>query len=448
MMEQAVVSVRAGVYYFEDDEWKPVDGGLSLVQLYHDSAKDSFRVVAVSQMQKDKVVINSTVFKETTYQKASDTFHQWSDNRYAYGLNFASKQEANTFASAIYAAIEKLKVLTNNPPAGPAKSEAEDKKRKEQESEPERRSVKFGEAKSVAAEPTHEKHQSGADPLMGSTIDAKSQTEPTTKRTESSESKTVETTKTEPTTASSASTEAKASPASETAASTVPRRETVSTSTNNLNKPPASVGGGVAVRDKPLPSTSGAAQRLRRTKSFSRVQDMEVEARKEEQTRGGLSTFTKEGEKFNRLGDNRRGSKGAEDGDASTPEGSTPRGDDDDDERRRKRKERGGDRKGGSGISGRDKDRSRKDKDRSKYSSGGLKDSRDRRETTSSGSGSGIGGTPKQKPRYVMDGQEVDLGAFKRELIKQFRKEVARAKEDILDALRQELARAQPNKKS
>jgi len=54
-------------------------------------------------------VINSPVFKEITYQKASETFHQWSDNKYAYGLNFASNPEADGFCEQILAAVEKLK---------------------------------------------------------------------------------------------------------------------------------------------------------------------------------------------------------------------------------------------------------------------------------------------------------------------------------------------------
>jgi len=53
--------VRAGVYYFEGDEWKGVDDGLSLVQLYFNPAKETYRVVAISQIIKDKVT-TSTIF--------------------------------------------------------------------------------------------------------------------------------------------------------------------------------------------------------------------------------------------------------------------------------------------------------------------------------------------------------------------------------------------------
>ena len=53
--EHALITVRAGVYYFEGDEWKGVDDGLSLVQLYFNPAKETYRVVAISQIIKDKV---------------------------------------------------------------------------------------------------------------------------------------------------------------------------------------------------------------------------------------------------------------------------------------------------------------------------------------------------------------------------------------------------------
>jgi hypothetical protein len=55
------------------------------------------------------VTINSTLFKELIYQKASDLFHQWTDTRNSYGLNFASRQEADSFAATVTECINKLK---------------------------------------------------------------------------------------------------------------------------------------------------------------------------------------------------------------------------------------------------------------------------------------------------------------------------------------------------
>ena len=34
-------------------------------------------------------MINSSIFKELAYGKASDTFHNWADAVHMYGLNFA-----------------------------------------------------------------------------------------------------------------------------------------------------------------------------------------------------------------------------------------------------------------------------------------------------------------------------------------------------------------------
>lgn len=57
---------------------------------------------------RQQMVINTPLFKEMTYQKPAETFHQFSDSRYAYGLNFASQLEANSFAASLLSAVEKL----------------------------------------------------------------------------------------------------------------------------------------------------------------------------------------------------------------------------------------------------------------------------------------------------------------------------------------------------
>lgn len=54
-------------------------------------------------------MINSNVTKDISYQRASETFGQWSDGRYVYGLNFASKEEAETFGSGFEGIVQKLK---------------------------------------------------------------------------------------------------------------------------------------------------------------------------------------------------------------------------------------------------------------------------------------------------------------------------------------------------
>jgi hypothetical protein len=54
------------------------------------------------------VVIDTSLYKELTYQKPAKTFHQFSDSKFAYGLNFASQLEANSFASTLLTAVDKL----------------------------------------------------------------------------------------------------------------------------------------------------------------------------------------------------------------------------------------------------------------------------------------------------------------------------------------------------
>ena len=66
-----------------------MDTGLSKVEIFNDPAKNTYRVVGVSY-KNQAIVINSQIFKQTGYTKASETFHQWSDSAHMYGLNFAS----------------------------------------------------------------------------------------------------------------------------------------------------------------------------------------------------------------------------------------------------------------------------------------------------------------------------------------------------------------------
>eukprot|EP01090_Pellita_catalonica_P002707 TRINITY_DN1227_c0_g1_i1.p1 TRINITY_DN1227_c0_g1~~TRINITY_DN1227_c0_g1_i1.p1 ORF type:complete len:379 (+),score=72.10 TRINITY_DN1227_c0_g1_i1:821-1957(+) len=113
--ETAVVGVRAGVYYFQNQKWDSVDGGLSFVHLYKKEDAGTYRVVGISQSIANKVVINSPLFPQLNYRISTEVFHQWSDNRCAYGLNFASPKEATDFSSAVFAAVDSLKSVAAKP---------------------------------------------------------------------------------------------------------------------------------------------------------------------------------------------------------------------------------------------------------------------------------------------------------------------------------------------
>jgi len=108
--EVAIAAASAAVYYFDTDntQWVPVDGGLSVVYIYQNPDATSFRVIGMSQVEANKVVINSQLFKELQYARASETFHNWADSMQMYGLNFSSVEDAINFENVVGACVAKL----------------------------------------------------------------------------------------------------------------------------------------------------------------------------------------------------------------------------------------------------------------------------------------------------------------------------------------------------
>jgi hypothetical protein len=53
-----------------------------------------------------QVVINCAILKGLKYNQATATFHQWRDNKQVYGLNFSSKDDADSFAHAMLHALD------------------------------------------------------------------------------------------------------------------------------------------------------------------------------------------------------------------------------------------------------------------------------------------------------------------------------------------------------
>ncbi|XP_076834032.1 enah/Vasp-like a isoform X5 [Brachyhypopomus gauderio] len=110
--EQSVCQARASVMIYDDTskKWvpiKPGQQGFSRINIYHNTANNTFRVVGV-KLQDQQVVINYSIVKGLKYNQATPTFHQWRDARQVYGLNFASKEEATTFSTAMLFALNVL----------------------------------------------------------------------------------------------------------------------------------------------------------------------------------------------------------------------------------------------------------------------------------------------------------------------------------------------------
>uniref|UniRef100_A0A8D1RYB1 Ena/VASP-like protein n=1 Tax=Sus scrofa TaxID=9823 RepID=A0A8D1RYB1_PIG len=106
------------VYDDTSKKWvpiKPGQQGFSRINIYHNTASNTFRVVGV-KLQDQQVVINYSIVKGLKYNQATPTFHQWRDARQVYGLNFASKEEATTFSNAMLFALN----VINSQEGGPS----------------------------------------------------------------------------------------------------------------------------------------------------------------------------------------------------------------------------------------------------------------------------------------------------------------------------------------
>ncbi|XP_055088043.1 enah/Vasp-like b [Periophthalmus magnuspinnatus] len=119
MSEQSICQARASVMVYDDTskKWvpiKPGQQGFSRINIYHNTANNTFRVVGV-KLQDQQVVINYSIVKGLKYNQATPTFHQWRDARQVYGLNFASKEEATTFSNAMMFALNVLSAQDGGP---------------------------------------------------------------------------------------------------------------------------------------------------------------------------------------------------------------------------------------------------------------------------------------------------------------------------------------------
>ncbi|KAG5857156.1 hypothetical protein ANANG_G00016130 [Anguilla anguilla] len=117
--EQSICQARASVMVYDDTskKWvpiKPGQQGFSRINIYHNTASNTFRVVGV-KLQDQQVVINYSIVKGLKYNQATPTFHQWRDARQVYGLNFASKEEATTFSNAMLFALNVLNTQEGGP---------------------------------------------------------------------------------------------------------------------------------------------------------------------------------------------------------------------------------------------------------------------------------------------------------------------------------------------
>ncbi|KPP73095.1 hypothetical protein Z043_107853 [Scleropages formosus] len=110
------------IYDDANKKWVAAGAGpqtFSRVQIYHNPAANSFRVVGRKMQTDQQVVMNCPITKGLKYNQATPNFHQWRDARQVWGLNFGSKEDATLFANGMMHALD---VLSSLPDTGPGYS--------------------------------------------------------------------------------------------------------------------------------------------------------------------------------------------------------------------------------------------------------------------------------------------------------------------------------------
>ncbi|KAM4545241.1 vasodilator-stimulated phosphoprotein-like isoform 2-T2 [Odontesthes bonariensis] len=107
------------LYDDSSKRWVPVGSEvphMSRVQIYHNPAANTFRVVGRRLQTDQQVVINCPIIKGMKYNQATATFHQWRDAKQVWGLNFGSKEDAALFAVSMTQALEALSASAGSEP--------------------------------------------------------------------------------------------------------------------------------------------------------------------------------------------------------------------------------------------------------------------------------------------------------------------------------------------
>ncbi|WKY09188.1 hypothetical protein Q1695_001949 [Nippostrongylus brasiliensis] len=113
MGESSMASAVAEVMIYNETrkKWQAPDGlegMVSSIQVLHNAVRQTFRIIAIRE-QDGAWVLNCNIHHKLKYHTATPTFHQWRDEqRQVYGLNFSSEKEARDFVSAVGQAIDYL----------------------------------------------------------------------------------------------------------------------------------------------------------------------------------------------------------------------------------------------------------------------------------------------------------------------------------------------------
>ncbi|CAF1167287.1 unnamed protein product [Adineta ricciae] len=113
--EEVLTNCKATAMIYNDAQKKWIhcaSNGPAKIQILFTPDTQTYRIVG-RQIQDHEVVLNHLINKGIKYNQATPTFHQWRDQSSVYGLNFASKLDAQEFGTTMTKILESVNGSTN-----------------------------------------------------------------------------------------------------------------------------------------------------------------------------------------------------------------------------------------------------------------------------------------------------------------------------------------------
>ncbi|CAF0961533.1 unnamed protein product [Adineta ricciae] len=114
--EDILTSCKATAMIYNDAQKKWLHcapNGPAKIQLLFCPDTQAYRIVG-RQIQDHEVVLNHSITKGIKYNQATPTFHQWRDQSCVYGLNFSSKLDAQEFGSTMMKILENVNASSSH----------------------------------------------------------------------------------------------------------------------------------------------------------------------------------------------------------------------------------------------------------------------------------------------------------------------------------------------
>jgi hypothetical protein len=116
LKEDILISCKATAMIYNDAQKKWLhcaSNGPAKIQLLVSTDTQTYRIVG-RQIQDHEVVLNHSISKGIKYNQATPTFHQWRDQSCVYGLNFSSKLDAQEFGATMMKILDNVNGSSNN----------------------------------------------------------------------------------------------------------------------------------------------------------------------------------------------------------------------------------------------------------------------------------------------------------------------------------------------